>query len=127
MTTNDYAAPLFKLNRYDLHTRARAYFFDADTGEELYAAEYRGNDESGIWKGRRYTDTRLGVDCVDLTTNIGGNVTAACFPGRRVIVKVWFPEMAGEVFALVDRARGWTGNETPGPVCDTAKLGIKLP
>lgn len=103
---------------------SRVYFYDADTGEELYGAIDVGCLEAGIWKGQRYMNTRLGVSVVDLNTRMQGFVCADAFPGRRVEVRTWLPEghsMKPERFFLVDRARGWQGNEA-----DDGKIGRTL-
>lgn len=108
-------------------TSSRVYFFDATTGEELYAAVNNGNLESGIYQGSRYVDTVLAVDVVDLTTGLSGFICADAFPGRRVVVKFWYPEghsCPARVAALVDRAKGWQGNEVATGNEARVELGI---
>lgn len=99
---------------------ARVAFFDARTGEELYYAGYMGNDETGIRDGQRYVDTTFAVDAVDLETRIGGRVTPECFPGRKVLVKLWRGPKMVEIKALISRADGWLGNESAE--CNSAPM-----
>ena len=95
--------------------RARTYFYDANTGEELFSGADLGNHEAGIWNGRRYFGTHLGFSVVDPKTMVLHEVTAADFPGRRVLVKQWHVGVDGNGHGtwslLVDRAKGWRGNE----------------
>ena len=100
---------------------SRVYFYDVDTGEELYGAVDVGCFEAGIWRGQRYMNTRLAVSVIDLNTGLQGFVCADAFPGRRVEVRTWLPEgysMKPERFFLVDRSKGWQGNEA-----DDGKIG----
>jgi len=109
---------------------SRWYFFDVDTGEELPFAECAsmGTAESGIWNRRRYKDTSLAVFGIDLTTRIYTEITAATFPGRRVAAKEWYPGTDGkphhEWMALVDRGRGWQGNEVNTMDLERREIGI---
>lgn len=114
------------IGKWDRNVRtpsSRVYFYDVDTGEELYGAIDVGCFEAGIWRGARYMNTRLGVSVVDMNSGLQGFVCADAFPGRRVEVRTWLPEghsMQAERFLLVDRKKGWQGNEA-----DTGTVGRK--
>jgi hypothetical protein len=103
---------------------ARAYVFDADTGEELASFAWFGRSESGIWNGKRWTDTCLGMDVVDVKTREKKHIDASSFAGRRVAVKTWYSADKVEWTALVNRAKGWQGNEADKGGLPRVELGI---
>jgi hypothetical protein len=88
--------------------RARAYFVDADTGEELRfsGGESLGMGANGSHKGVQYIDTAVHA-YIRREDGVSIVVTAEAFPGRRVLVKVWCPGFGNEWRALVATARGW--------------------
>ena len=108
---------------------AKVYVYDYDTGQEIVGGlGYVGNSEAGIWRGARYMDTRLGINAVDFSTRDELYVVASDFPGRRVAVKIWIPLADGpstEWYALVDRARGWQGNEADNGKLLRKKIGVE--
>jgi hypothetical protein len=91
----------------------RVYFFDADTGEELSGHCCTGAAEAGIYNSKRYVGTHLGFAVFERGAE--RMVTAADFPGRRVVAKIWYPGIDGRGHSkwllLVDRAKGWIGNK----------------
>lgn len=106
--------------------RARTYFFDADTGEELLSGADMGAFCAGIYNGRRYFGTHLGFMIVD-SAMMYRQITAANFPGHRVIVKQWEPGAGGKGHStwslLVDRAKGWAGNEVSHKIASESPTG----
>ena len=88
--------------------RARTYFVDADTGEELRfsGGESLGMGANGSYKGAQYLDTSVQAH-VRRADGVAIAVTAEAFPGNRVLVKEWFPDGGTEWRALVATARGW--------------------
>jgi len=121
------------MNRFNIKKLARGtevgpqrvYVYDVDSGEELAGGfAWWGRRESGIWRGKRWTDTTMGVDCVDLRSKEAFTLTAESFPGRRIAVKIWYGPEETEWCALVNRARGWRGNEASLEVTERVTLGI---
>lgn len=105
--------------------RDRVYFYDADTGEELKEGSFNGNFEAGIWKNARWSDTRIGFIIVDPVDKMRKEIDASDFPGRRVLVKVWYgATKLSDWFALVDLARGWKGNEADTGKLERKELGV---
>jgi hypothetical protein len=91
----------------------RAYVYDAVTGEELRSGlAWMGSSEAGIFNGKRYMGTAFSVTVVDLVTREYATITADSFPGRKIAVKVWLGTGDTEWRAMVDRSRGWLGNES---------------
>jgi hypothetical protein len=87
---------------------ARAYFYDADTGEEIAGYPMIGTSEAGIWRGRRYIGTHLGIGVLD--GKKPRTVRAEEF-ACRVAVKLWYGPRSVNWCLLVSRSKGWLGNE----------------
>ena len=107
--------------------KSKAYFYDLDTGEELYHGTDMGHGPGGVHKGIRYMDTTT-----EVTVSRDGFytiLTAADFANRRVVVKFWYPGAKDEWLALVDLAKGWeeTYREYPTSNIDIAKRMRNMP
>ena len=103
---------------------ARVYVYDVDTGREIGAYAFIGRGEYAIYQGKRYTDTVLRVDAIDLRTRCHVTITADRFPGKRIAVKEWLDSDTYSWSALIDRAKGWQGNEADGPTVERSEVGI---
>lgn len=98
----------YGLTKHHINGRARTYFVDADTGEELRFSGSQSLSMGGncSYKGTQYDDTAFSVGFRGLD-GIAREVTAEAFPGRRVLVKDWSPNGGVEWRALVAASRGW--------------------
>jgi hypothetical protein len=99
---------MYGLGKHPINGRARTYFVDADTGEELRfsGSQSLGMGANGSHKGVQYSDTSVQV-YVRRADGVAIAVTAEAFPGHRVLVKDWSPNGGVEWRALVATARGW--------------------